>query len=140
MPPPGWFRGAAFCWVRIGNFVIALEGNERNMWARRKRHQKGVIKFGGLVLDQARCEVTVHGEAHHLTPVECRLLATFMRHAGQVLTREFLMQEVWETEFSDDTRTLEVHVSWLRRKIEEDPANPQLIQTVRGVGYMFAGF
>jgi len=90
------------------------------------------------VLDQAGQEVTVNGEAHHLTPKECRLLATLMQHAGQILTREFLMQEVWDTHYTGDTRTIQVHVSWLRSKIEQNSNNPQRILTVRGVGYMFS--
>ncbi|MFQ5856032.1 MAG: winged helix-turn-helix domain-containing protein [Anaerolineae bacterium] len=96
-----------------------------------------VLEFGDLVLDQARQEVTVCGKAHHLTPKECRLLATFMQHPGKILSREFLMREIWETDYAEDTRTIEVHVSWLRKKIEEDSSAPQLIQTVRGVGYVF---
>ncbi len=95
------------------------------------------LELDGLVLDQAGQEVTVNGIAHHLTPKECRLLATLIQHAGQVLTREFLMQEVWDTHYTGDTRTIEVHIAWLRRKIEEDTSNPQRILTVRGVGYMF---
>ena len=96
-----------------------------------------IQELDGLVLDQAGQEVTVNGQAHHLTPKECRLLGTFMQHAGQVLTREFLMQEVWDTHYTGDTRTIEVHIAWLRSKIEEDTGNPQRILTVRGVGYMF---
>ena len=95
------------------------------------------LMFNGLVLDQARQAVTAYGETHHLTPKECQLLATFMQRPGKVLTREFLAREVWETDFTEDTRTIEVHSSWLRKKIEEDPSRPRLIQTVRGVGYMF---
>jgi DNA-binding response OmpR family regulator len=90
------------------------------------------------VLDQAGQKVTVNGQAHHLTPKECRLLATLMQHAGQILTREFLMQEVWDTHYTGDTRTIQVHMSWLRSKIEQDSNNPQRILTVRGVGYMFS--
>ena len=99
--------------------------------------QAGVIKLGDLVLDPARQEVSVHGKTYHLTPKECRLLATFMQHPDTILTREFLMLEVWDTTFTGDTRTIEVHVSWLRRKIELDSSNPRLIHTVRGVGYVF---
>ena len=95
-------------------------------------------ELDGLVLDQAGQAVIINGQAHHLTPKECRLLAVLMQHAGQILTREFLMQEVWETHYTGDTRTIEVHIAWLRSKIEEDTSNPQRILTVRGVGYMFA--
>jgi DNA-binding response OmpR family regulator len=103
-------------------------------------HQKyspGTLTWNHLVLDPARKEVIVNGQTHHLTPMECQLLATFIKHPGQILTRKFLMQQVWETTFTEDTRTLEVHVSWLRKKLEPDPATPRLIQTVRGVGYVF---
>jgi DNA-binding response OmpR family regulator len=74
--------------------------------------------------------------SYHMTPKECRLLATFITHEGQVLTRQFLMKEVWDTEFVADTRTLEVHIHWLRRKIEADRGGPRLLHTVRGVGYV----
>lgn len=93
---------------------------------------------GGCILNHAAQEVRANGTTHHLTPKEYRLLITFMQHPGEVPTRKFLMQEVWNTDFTDDTRTLEVHVCWLRKKIEEDRGNPQLILTVRGTGYMFA--
>ncbi len=67
-----------------------------------------VLELGDLVLHQTKQEVTINGKAHHLTPKECRLLATFMQHPGKVLTREFLMQEVWETEWVGDCATLEL--------------------------------
>lgn len=75
------------------------------------------------------------GERHHLTPKECQLLETLLRHHGQVLTRQFLMKHVWQTDFIADTRTLEVHVHWLRDKIEAG-GQPRLIFTVRSVGYV----
>jgi DNA-binding response OmpR family regulator len=72
-----------------------------------------------------------------LTPKECQLLAIFMRHPNQVLSHKFLMREVWETDYVGDMRTLQVHISWLRRKIEQDPRRPSRLRTVRGVGYRF---
>lgn len=102
----------------------------------RRKHR--LLQLNGLVLDQQKQEVVANGQAHHLTPKECQLLATLMQHPGEPLGREFLMQEVWETEYHGDTRTIEVHVAWLRKKVEDDTSNPQLILTVRGVGYMFA--
>ena len=102
------------------------------------KHQTGnILVQGGIILDRARSEVIVCGRTHHLTPLECELLATLMQHPDTVLTRAFLMEKVWRTDFTGDTRTLEVHISWLRRKIEKDSSNPRKIQTVRGVGYMF---
>ena len=96
------------------------------------------LRCADLQLDlENRHVVKGNGQAQRLTPKECHLLATFIRNRGEVLTREFLMREVWETEYTGDTRTLEVHVHWLRRKIEDDPSNPRYIHTVRGVGYWF---
>lgn len=76
------------------------------------------------------------GEAR-LSPVLCDLMACFMRHPGEVLTRQVIMQEVWRTSYVGDTRTLDVHVSWLRKVVEPEPARPVIIVTQRGVGYMF---
>lgn len=97
------------------------------------------LKCADLVLDLSTRHVR-KGDAppQHLTPKECRLLETFIRNRGEVLSRKFLMHEVWETKYDGDTRTLEVHVSWLRSKIEDDPSNPRYLHTVRGVGYWFA--
>lgn len=69
------------------------------------------------------------------TPKEARLLAVLMQHPGQVVDRATLMREVWKTNFLGDTRTLDVHICWLRRKLEKDPAHPRLILTRRGLGY-----
>jgi DNA-binding response OmpR family regulator len=91
----------------------------------------------GLTLDLTTQEVFVNGTSRHLTPMQCRLLATFMRHPGQTLSRAFLMKEVWGTDFLDDTRTLDVHICTLRRQIEASPSRPRLIRTIRGVGYRF---
>jgi DNA-binding response OmpR family regulator len=95
------------------------------------------LQAGDMVLHPARQVVIANGKAHALTPKECQLLATFMQYPGEILTREFLMREVWETDYYGDMRTLDVHVSWLRKKIEPDPSLPQRIQTVRGVGFVF---
>lgn len=105
---------------------------------RDKIDEKNCLKCADLVLDlSARHVIRGNGDPQHLTPKECKLLATFMRHCGEVLSRKFLMQEVWETEYDGDTRTLEVHVSWLRSKLKDDSSNPRYLHTVRGVGYWF---
>ena len=70
-----------------------------------------------------------------LTPMEARLLAVLMQSCGQVVSRARLMRQVWQTDYLGDTRTLDVHICWLRRKVEEDPARPRLILTRRGVGF-----
>ncbi len=96
-----------------------------------------LLRAGELVLDLQRRVVIRRGEEHRLTPRQARLLGIFMRNPGRVLTRAFLMKEVWETDYLDDTRTLEVHVHWLRKVIEEDPRHPRYLITVRKVGYCF---
>jgi len=73
-----------------------------------------------------------------LTPKQARLLETLMRHAGQVLTRRFLMNHVWQTDYMGDTRTLDVHIRWVREKIEPDPSQPVYLTTKRRVGYQLA--
>jgi DNA-binding response OmpR family regulator len=78
-------------------------------------------------------------EELQLAPREFELLATLMRNQGAVLTRELLLAQVWGPEYIGDTRTVDVHIRWLRQKIEGDPSQPDRIQTVRGVGYRFEG-
>jgi len=97
----------------------------------------GPLCVDGLTLDPKKRQVTTRADSQKLTPKECHLLEVFMRNPGKVLTRKFLMKEVWETDYLGDTRTLDVHISWLRRKIEEDPYHPQYLRTVHGVGYRF---
>jgi len=96
-----------------------------------------VLTVDGLRLNLETRELHNGRGVAHLTPKECRLLATFMRHPDRVLSHKFLMREVWETDYVGDTRTLQVHISWLRRKIEENPRRPTRLRTVRGVGYRF---
>ena len=70
-----------------------------------------------------------------LTPKEAHLLALLMQSPGQAVSRAKIMSEVWQTGYLGDTRTLDVHICWLRQKLEDDPSNPQLLLTQRGVGY-----
>ena len=93
------------------------------------------LRHGHITLDVAGRELCSGDTLHHLTPKECRLLEIFLSHVGQVLTRQYLMKEVWLTDYIADTRTLEVHVHWLRQKIE-DQGRPRLIHTIRSVGYV----
>ncbi len=105
--------------------------------AQRKGPQ-GCLKSGDLTLDLEKRRASKKGRNPvRLTPKECALLTAFMRNGGEVLSREFLMKEVWDTDYLGDTRTLDVHICWLRRKIEKDPRRPIYLRTVRGVGYRF---
>ncbi len=93
------------------------------------------ITAGDIELSESRHEAWVRGEPLSLTSKEFALLCYFARHPGIVLTRDALLREVWGYDYPVGTRTVDVHVSWLRQKIEEDPHNPRRIRTVRGHGY-----
>ena len=97
------------------------------------------IRFGNLALDQTRHEVTLDDKVLQLKPKEYDLLLFLAEHPGQVLSREFVLERVWGWDYIGDSRTVDVHVRWLREKIEKEPAKPQRIVTVRGAGYRFEG-
>jgi len=97
------------------------------------------LQADDVVVDVGAHRATRNDQLLHLKPREFDLLAYFLRNPGQVLTRERLLRNVWGYEYAGDTRTVDVHVRWLRGKIEHDPASPTRIQTVRGVGYVFSG-
>ena len=92
---------------------------------------------GPLRIDLAGRRVFCRGQEMELQPKQFDLLTYLVRNRGTVLTRDQLLQNVWGYDYVGDTRTVDVHVRWLREKLEEDPANPHLIQTVRGVGYCY---
>lgn len=94
-----------------------------------------VIDLGDLVINRATRGVTLEGKSIDLRPREFDLLAHLAANPGRVYTRDQLLQDVWGFEYSGDTRTVDVHVRWLRLKIEKDPSKPTLLGTVRGVGY-----
>jgi len=94
-----------------------------------------VIELGGLVIDGSSRTVKLNGEPLELRPREFDLLAHLAANPGRVYTRDQLLQDVWGFAYAGDTRTVDVHVRWLRLKIEEDPAHPKMLGTVRGVGY-----
>ncbi|MDD2213797.1 MAG: response regulator transcription factor [Oscillospiraceae bacterium] len=96
-----------------------------------------LLQSGGLTLDVRRRRVTKNGEAVELTLREFDLLQLLMTYPGQVFSRDQLLDRVWKTNYFGDTRTVDVHVRYLRQKLEDHPEQPQLILTVRGVGYCF---
>ena len=101
--------------------------------------QQEKLKFGSLVINLTRREVTLDDQAIQLKPQEYELLVFFAEHKGQMLSREFILERVWGWDFIGDSRTVDVHVRWLRQKIEEDASEPKRIVTVRGGGYRFEG-
>ena len=97
------------------------------------------LTFGNLVIDITRREVRIDDKVVPFKPKEYELLTFMGQHKGQVLTRELILERVWGWDFVGDSRTVDVHVRWLREKIEVSPEKPQRIITVRGAGYRFEG-
>jgi len=96
-------------------------------------------QFGDVVVDVRRAEVTREGQPLELSAKEFQLLRYFIEHRGTTLSREALLQDVWGYTAMPSTRTVDVHVAWLRQKLEPNPRVPQFILTVHGMGYKFAG-
>ncbi|ACV59574.1 response regulator transcription factor [Alicyclobacillus acidocaldarius] len=96
-----------------------------------------VLRAGNIVMDVARHEVRVRGQLVEFTPKEFELLQYFMENPEHVLSRDQLLDRVWGYSAATDTRIVDVHVSHLREKIEDDSKNPKYIRTVRGIGYKF---
>ncbi len=103
---------------------------------RRFPRQRGDrLQAGDLAVDLAARRVYLGEREVKLSHKEFELLATLLRNKGAVLSREFLITQVWGFDFAGDPRTVDVHVRWLREKLEKDPSHPERLQTVRGVGY-----
>ncbi len=97
------------------------------------------IESGPVAIDLVRHVVTIRGEPINLTRSEFQLLRLLVGHPGEVFPRRQIMEELWQTEFDGDERACDVHISNLRQKVERDPQKPELVRTVRGVGYKFEG-
>lgn len=97
------------------------------------------LVYGDLTVDVVRREVSLSGSVVALSPKEFELLLFLVRHKGQALSRELILERVWGWEYDGGTRTVDVHIRWLRSKLERDPSQPQRIVTVRGAGYRFEG-
>ena len=95
--------------------------------------------FDNLTIDAGRREISLNGEPLSMKPKEYELLTFLAQHRGQMLSREFILEHLWGWEYIGDSRTVDVHVRWLRQKIEKDSAEPVRIITVRGGGYRFEG-
>jgi len=108
----------------LNRIVPLLPGNGGNM-----------LHVGPIRLDLEHKRVRCQGREARLTPRLVNILRILMQHPGEVLERAALFSQIWETKYTEDTRTLDVHVSWLRRALEDDPRNPQFLKTIRGVGY-----
>ena len=101
--------------------------------------QVAAVRAGDIEVDRERHEVRYAGQLTHLKPKEYELLLFFLNHRGRLFSREQILNEVWGYDFYGGPRTVDVHVRWLRQKLEADPARPVHLKTVRGSGYLFDG-
>ena len=101
------------------------------------QNQTPVQKYRDINLFPQECRVTVRGQEVNLSPKEFRLLELFMSYPRRVWAREQLIEQVWGADFLGDTKTVDVHIRWLREKLEVDPSQPEYLITVRGFGYRF---
>jgi two-component system phosphate regulon response regulator PhoB len=99
--------------------------------------QPTVLHYKDIYLYPQQCRVTVRNEVVNLSPKEFRLLELFMSYPRRVWSRESLLDRVWGPDFVGDSKTVDVHIRWLRQKVERDPSHPEYILTVRGFGYRF---
>ena len=97
------------------------------------------LRSGSLAVDVDAHQVSLNGEELRLKPREFDLLALFMRNPGRAFTRDQILEQLWGHDYIGDVRTVDVHVRWLREKIEAEPSTPARIITIRGVGYRFEG-
>jgi DNA-binding response OmpR family regulator len=128
-----------YAWNELRARIRALLRRGGHKGAAEAPDETRQLSAGDLTVDLDRREVCKRGEEIALPARLFDLLVYFMRNRGNVLTRDRLLEKVWGYDYEGDTRTIDVHIRWLRERIEDDPANPQLILTVRGVGYRFKG-
>lgn len=125
--------------LRRADYPSNIEGHpsspESSVEAQPVSRNKELVA-GPLRIDLASRQVNCRGQDLELQPKQFDLLTFLVRNRGTVLTRDQLLHNVWGYDYAGDTRTVDVHIRWLREKLEADPANPKLIQTVRGVGYV----
>jgi two-component system, OmpR family, response regulator RegX3 len=119
-----------------GELVARIRAIQRR--GRAPNARRSPITIGAITLDPSSRAVTKDGASIELAAKEFDLLKLLMSRAGEVVGREEIMDEVWDPHWFGPTKTLDVHISWLRKKIEDEPSNPAYITTVRGVGFRFA--
>jgi len=100
-----------------------------------RRDDEEVLRFGPFVMHIDRRILVAHGEENQLSPKQAMLAEIFMRHPGETIDRKTLMEKVWDTDYMGDTRTLDVHIRYLRKVMETDSKKPRFLTTVRGQGY-----
>jgi two-component system response regulator RegX3 len=123
----------------VRELVSRVRAHLRRAGMRAAEPAEDVLSGGPVSLDVAKHEVLIRGETVGFPPKEFELLEAFLRRQGRLLTRDFLIEEVWGAGYFGDTKTLDVHVKRLRKKVEQDPHQPKHLVTVRGLGYKFVG-
>ena len=108
-----------------------------NIVLRRYHKMEQKITFMDIELDSENQVVTKAGKEVELTPKEFELLEVLVKNRGKILTREMLLDKIWGYEYIGESRTVDVHIRYLRKKVEKDDKNPKFIETIRGVGYRF---
>lgn len=121
----------------VQELIARVRAQLRRMAMMEKKQQPSVFKVGVVEMDVASHVIEVRGECLALPPKEFALLRMLLESPGRLMTREVLISGVWGHDYVGDTRTLDVHIKRLRAKIEDDPAHPKLLSTVRGLGYKF---
>jgi DNA-binding response OmpR family regulator len=123
----------------VAELVARVQALLRRAASQSQTDRSSIFSIGNLTIDLNRRLVMRDGELVDLTPTEFKLLECFVTHKDRVLPHRFLLTEVWGPEYIDETNYLKLYVRYLRRKLEEDPADPQLIVTEWGIGYRFCG-
>jgi DNA-binding response OmpR family regulator len=123
----------------VAELVARVQALLRRAASQSQTDRSSIFSIGNLTIDLNRRLVMRDGELVDLTPTEFKLLECFVTHRDRVLPHRFLLTEVWGPEYIDETNYLKLYVRYLRRKLEEDPADPQLIVTEWGIGYRFCG-
>jgi DNA-binding response OmpR family regulator len=124
--------------ARVAALLRRVGMTRQEALVRQEEKQERLV-CAGLSLDFTRHEVRRSGELLDLSRREFELLAFLCRNPGQVFSRDVLLEKVWGYDFAGDTRTVDVHIRWLRQKVEDNPEEPRHIITVRGFGYKFEG-
>ncbi len=117
--------------------ILRRQGEKRNSKGASGLPPGNIIRAGGIEIDTDRHRVTCNDQLLELSPKEFDLLYFLVSNPGRVFSREFLLERVWGYDYAGDTRTVDVHIRWLREKIEKEPAKPASLLTLRGVGYKF---
>jgi DNA-binding response OmpR family regulator len=121
----------------IYELLARIKAHLRRMQSAKQPSETAVLRGGEVELDAGRHRVTKRGSVVELAPKEFRLLQVLLENKGRVVTRQTMLDRVWGYDFYGDLQTVNVHIRWLREKIEDNPSDPKHIQTVRSRGYLF---